>query len=171
MKIILIDRRTIRENPEHETYNRPTPILVPMLREITVSFETDFQHGLDLFEDKDNRFIATSIEPLIDTCTVVGEVINPSFLESIKDKPKLVVSISGEAIKIVSVFAPSKYIYEYQNTKLVCEDCKKSTPYNKIKQEELVSDESYNMVDVCPHCGGYNSFEDYQLENINDVKL
>jgi len=170
MKTILIDRRTIRENPEYGNIIHS----LQGAKQIYVSFYTDIHNAVELFKGSDKRFSAISMEACDSAkgdVKISGNVLNEDFIIDARNYAGLSIQISRENIDARSIGIASKYLYEYENTKLKCEDCGKSTPFNEIEEKEVDLGYDYYYDKVCPHCGGYNTFEDYQLENINDVKL
>lgn len=57
-----------------------------------------------------------------------------------------------------------EYLYEYKNTKIKCSECHSLVRVNKIQSDEIDD----NLVDVCPICGGINTF-DFKYEKISDA--
>jgi len=60
-----------------------------------------------------------------------------------------------------------KFIFSYENTPLLCENCNKLTGFNDLSFE--INEEGYDIV-KCPNCGKIDFFEPFVFQDIKEIQ-
>ena len=156
MKIIRIDRETIKKNPNAGS----TQSHMQGLREVTFKIESD---NIPEWFHKD-PFYPTEWE-IGKMKGLISGAITDEMIEKFKGVKGLSVDIKCNPITIEHTPAPD-YFYDYEQTTLKCKHCK-----NKIAVDEIECDwilDEYE-VEICPICKQENTFPKYKYERIEDV--
>lgn len=162
-ELILIDRLSIKKNPNSGSMETR----VPVLRECSFEYhakvipewlKTQPVEVISTYTNNDG-IVATTIHELV--CIGDFDALFAKMVE-MKDPAvkKYVDNINYTTIR----HAPErKWNYKYENTSVTCGECNNKIPHNEL----LETDDDFGA-DLCPKCRAVQSF-DYKYEDINEV--
>lgn len=156
MKVIKIIRESIKKNPRagQET------TVIQGAKDMTFEFEGNFPVEL-----RNNDDIIITSETL-DKKLTTGIILHPKAVELLhKFGAKISVKHNHDFINHRPL---PKYLYEYENTSIVCNNCENEVFINDITVEY---DDDGCISKVCPKCCQFDTFEDYTYEDIRDIKI
>ena len=92
---------------------------------------------------------------------VINGPIDKSLIDSI---PNLVVQMNRDVTKLEHS-PESYYLWDYKKTYLKCKHCE-----HKVEVEEIEEDYIDDiLIEICPFCGGQNTFPEHAYESIDNV--
>jgi len=109
-------------------------------------------------------------------CEVEGYAYTPEHAQGLIDLFKSLadvrvkdsrIDIKNHFAEYNSIFEPSKYLYEYEDTKVKCSACGHEMSLGELESDYSDYD-SDGSSSVCPKCDEWDCCE-YEHENINDV--
>jgi len=167
--LIKIIRKSIKRNPHAFS----TTSYIPLRPETTFKYE-----GFGKPEWLDNKGVyigeikAERIIPAKGKCSkkgyfiIEGHIIDEGLSEKLyrecteKKHPGLNINVEIKTQEVHHISEP-EYFYKHKNSLVECSEC-----YAKVRANDIRKDE--NMVDICPKCGGYDTF-DYKYEKLGDI--
>jgi predicted RNA-binding Zn-ribbon protein involved in translation (DUF1610 family) len=158
--LVKINKDSIKENPNAGS----TTTRINMGQTISFKAETlpdDFIDGKNcaIFEWEENDGVKTNI---------VGEIFDPMLLDKCVNERCKGISINIKSKNTSFNHAPiPAYSFDYENTKIKCNECGEEIMTDDLKSEES-SDGEYYSDRICPKCGMFDCC-DLEYEKIGDV--
>lgn len=167
--IVKIDRSTIRKNPKAGQ----TESIVDRGLLITFVYkgrkEPEWINSLDVdIESRSFQGIPGFEEIEIRGQIKVTDKLE-KFIEENKKTEGLTLTIQRDYETLHHMPEP-EYLYKYEKTYLKCNHCKEKVEVQDIEIDYIFDGEDEVKVETCPLCGGENSFDHYEFENLSDVK-
>ena len=164
MKIIRIDRKSIRRNPNAGE----TQTIIQGRKEITFSCKDP----IPLFV-KHLPFIITEWEEengkMIKASGVINGPIETDGMIALCNKAEhLQININNN-IQVLNHMPEAEYLYEYQDASIKCKQCKNLIDVDGIEDDYIFDGEDEHHVELCPVCGAENSFPVYEYEKITNI--
>lgn len=156
MKIIKIDKSTIRKNPNAGN----TVTYMDGLKECSFEINGDIPE----FINHPPFFIQEWVEENNKLISVSGLVNGPMEQRFLDEAPNLKINIHQEPIKVEHHPEPD-YFFDYEETYLKCNNCKNKVEVDDI-EADWVSDEY--EIKICPKCGSENSFPEYRFQKLSE---
>jgi len=158
---ILIDRTTIRENPDYKPGGYRQKVAGAKNGEFTITGKSPVMP-----EEFESDILLTEY-PLLSEGDWVFTIkkFSDELMEWLKNV-KANVTISNPLIEVTSS-EPPKFLYEYLDTNILCEGCLQMIPHEKIQSGNIgIYEQVY--VESCPNCGEVNSFPERRYESLQE---
>lgn len=111
---------------------------------------------------------------LLKNCTIISEhssgevegyIDNPDDIKELANIPGMKIEVKNNFTRHEHLPEP-QYLYEYEDPKIKCSQCKEDIYISKIHTDYDDWDNEYTE---CPNCKGVNTFPEIQYEHIQDA--
>lgn len=160
MKIIRIDRSTIKKNPNAGN----TQTVIEGSKEVLFSVES---YDIPDIVRKEPFIITSFIEEngkLTNCSGVINGPLTPEQLSEWLTIKGFTVTIRNNT-EVINHMPEPEYLYEYEDKEIKCKKCKNMINIDDIEHDEFED----TPVKICPICQHFDTFPEYRYEKISEV--